>query len=525
MLQNRCGGGILVQLRILHLEDNRADAELVEATLESEGVPFQIERVASREAFQIALQNNQYDIILSDFSLPQFDGLSALSLARKVTPDTPFLFLSGTIGEERAVDSLKNGAADYILKDRVQRLSAAILRAHNEASVKREKKALEEQLFRNHRVESIGALAGGIAHDLNNVLAPIMMVTELIRDHLKDADDLRMLDLARNSALRGADLVKQILQFARGRKSEGTVVKINELLDEMARLIRNTFPRLITFEANIPSNLFNVTGDATQIQQILLNLCVNARDAMPNGGTLSIYGQNRVLRNERVPGSDAPVSGSFVELSVRDTGTGIPPEILQKIFDPFFTTKPEGKGTGLGLATVQTIIRNHNGFLDLSSEVGKGTTFKILLPAAPTDTKAPAEEPKADEYLGQGEFILIADDERALLEITKELLEAYNYNVMIASNGKEALHIFQQNRDKIAVVMTDLHMPGMGGAELIAKIAADSPQAITVCMSGSTEGEIPKSELPLCKAFLRKPSSTQEMLRALNTLLADRRKA
>jgi CheY-like chemotaxis protein len=254
-------------------------------------------------------------------------------------------------------------------------------------------------------------------------------------------------------------------------------------------------------------------------------LCVNARDAMPNGGTLSIYGQNRVLRNERVPGSDAPVSGSFVELSVRDTGTGIPPEILQKIFDPFFTTKPEGKGTGLGLATVQTIIRNHNGFLDLSSEVGKGTTFKILLPAAPTDTKAPAEEPKADEYLGQGEFILIADDERALLEITKELLEAYNYNVMIASNGKEALHIFQQNRDKIAVVMTDLHMPGMGGAELIAKIAADSPQAITVCMSGSTEGEIPKSELPLCKAFLRKPSSTQEMLRALNTLLADRRKA
>jgi signal transduction histidine kinase len=515
----------MAELRILHLEDNKADAELIEATLQEAGISLNIERVASRESFSNALVTKPYDLILSDFSLPQFDGLAALAVARQTCPEIPFIFVSGTIGEERAVDSLKRGAADYVVKDRLQRLSAAILRAHSDAVARRERKELEEQVLRSQRVESIGALAGGIAHDLNNVLAPIMMVTELLRDHLSDPDDIRMLDMAKNSAIRGADLVKQILQFARGRKSDQANVDLKELLREMSKLITNTFPRLIYFEADIPDNLFEISGDSTQIQQVLLNLCVNARDAMPNGGTLAIYAHNRVLRNETMPGHNEPVSGSFVELAVRDTGTGIPPEIVQKIFDPFFTTKAEGKGTGLGLSTVQKIIENHRGILSVESEVGKGTVFRVLFPAAKAETKTAHDDSKSDALAGNGETILLVDDEHALLEMTKELLEAYNYKMLGAANGSEALNVFLQHRDKIAAVISDLHMPGLGGAELLSKIHEASPQTIGICMSGSAEGEVNPSDLPACKAFVRKPCSTKELLTVLNNLLKDRRKA
>jgi len=209
---------------------------------------------------------------------------------------------------------------------------------------------------------------------------------------------------------------------------------------------------------------------------------------------------------------------------VRDSGSGIPPEILGKIFEPFFTTKSEGKGTGLGLATVQTIIRNHNGFLQVNSEVGKGTTFRVLLPAAEAESKSASDDSGADQLAGHGEYILLVDDERGLLEMTKELLEAYNYKTLPAASGAEAIKTFEANRDKISVVITDLHMPEISGAELIARISKESPQIITVCTSGSGEGDVRTSDIPGCKAFLRKPCSTREMLTVLNDLLQNRRK-
>lgn len=489
-------------LRVLHLEDNLGDAELVRARLEAESIRCDIHRVQTRSDFTAAVRDESFSLILSDFSLPQFDGLSALALAREHAPSTPFIFLSGAIGEERAIEALRRGASDYIIKDRPGRLVPAIrqaLQRKDEAERRRraeaelrnqaalldkakdaivatdishriaywnataeriygwtsaevfgrtlgevgvgydasalnqartqllaagewrgefrlrtragqpihvestwslvlgddgqprsilcidtdvtEKKKLEAQLLRADRLESIGMLAGGVAHDLNNMLGPILMGIDVLRSSLTNPAHVDLLASVESAAQHGAALVRQLTTFARGGEGEHGEVDVVPLVADVRHLLQQSLPHVIKVGAVCADSLWTIQADPTQIKQLLLNLCFNARDAMPQGGRLEIRAQNTLVAETMARLYPGAQPGPHLLLSVSDTGTGIPPEILEKIFDPFFTTKVVGKGTGLGLATVAGIVKSHGGFLKVESQIGQGTVFQLFLPA------------------------------------------------------------------------------------------------------------------------------------------------
>jgi PAS domain S-box-containing protein len=288
-----------------------------------------------------------------------------------------------------------------------------------------EQKQLEANFLRIQRMEGIGALAGGIAHDLNNILAPILMVGQLLRETVTDPESRRMINTVEACAQRGADIIKQLLTFARGKPGARAPLPMRHFLNEMHKLIRETFPRNIQPRVNVPKDLWLILGDATQIHQALMNLCVNARDAMPEGGTLTLAAENVTLDAARAAMTPNAKAGEYVRVSVTDTGTGIPPEHVDRIFDPFFTTKEIGKGTGLGLATVLGIVRGHGGFVRVNSRVGQGTTFELCFPASPEVKAAATPEREVPPPRGQGELILVVDDEAAVRETVRQTLEKY----------------------------------------------------------------------------------------------------
>ena len=383
-----------------------------------------------------------------------------------------------------------------------------------------EKKQLEEKFLRAQRLESIGALAGGIAHDLNNVLAPVVMATELLQDEVSSDLATKMLETIRASANRGGDMVKQILSFARGASGEPVVLQLRHLIKDIAKLVQDTFPRSIKVQTRVSNNLQPILGDATQLHQVLLNLCVNARDAMPRGGTLLIEAENEVLEHKFVRGLEKPLSGPFVVLTVSDTGTGIPHELLDKIFETFFTTKAPGKGTGLGLSTVTNIVKNHGGLVEVSSEVGRGTSFKVYLPATAEAAPQPAQAQAAELLEGHGEQILVVDDERALLEMTKETLETYGYRVLSAGNGAEALHTYQQHGNKIAAVVSDVMMPVMDGPVLIRSLRELNPGVKIICVSGlASEHKLAEIDKTHVRSFLTKPFTSATLLSTLRQVI------
>lgn len=753
-------------LRVLQLEDNLADAELVQALLETAGFSLEMRCVQTQIAFRNALDQGGFDLIISDFSLPSFDGLSALALARQQQPRVPFIFFSGTIGEEVAVESLKTGATDYVLKQRPQRLVAAVRRAlremenrerrreaeeklrrseqqfrqiaenvadliavldlngrriynspsyapllgdpaalvgtdsfgdvhpedrerirrvfqetvgtgigqraefrfllrdgtvryiESQGSVIRdeqgtivnvlvvsrdvterrlaeaqiseqaalldkaqdaicvtdmnqrilywnksaadlygwsvaealgqnanellfkpddtarpiealksliarrewkgelkqvtkagneivvesrwtlvqdahgrprsiliintdvtEKKELETQFFRSQRLENIGMLASGIAHDLNNVLSPIMMAIPMLEENLSDPTSGKILETLDRSVRRGADLVRQILSFARGVESEHRQIQLKHLITDVEKIISQTFPKSIRFEKNVANDLWTIHGNATQMHQILLNLCVNARDAMPRGGTLSITARNHPL--------DAPVAGTDPEIRpgpgvcvvVKDTGTGIPRDLLEQIFEPFFTTKEPGKGTGLGLATVRGIAKNHGGFVEVESEVGRGTSFKVFLPASQAGPVMPPDEPTSQMPSGRDELVLVVDDEAALRQIAKAMLENYGYRVLTAANGVEAVTVFKDHANEIKAVILDSMMPFMDGPATLRALRATAPELKILGVSGLGGGEGFSEEQGGVDAFLSKPYTATQLLSALRRAL------
>ncbi len=366
-------------IQILQLEDNRADAELLKETLRAE-FPCEVICVQTRADFQAALQGKQFDLIISDHTLPAFDGLSALTLAKAQAPDTPFIFVSGTIQEEAAIESLKRGATDYVLKDRPGRLVSAVRRAVEKAREQLERKKLQDQLYRAQRMEGLGALAAGIAHDLNNLLVPIRIASELLAEETDEQQRRQIVATLKSSAQRASEMVGRILQFARGTVSQWQAIDIKELFAEIVRLTQGAFSSKVKINTSVEPDLRRVIGNTTQLHQVLMNLCLNARDAMPNGGTLTLSAAAVTLKKHLAKGEFTAVSGDYVVITVADTGSGMPPEILDHIFEPFFTTKGEGKGTGLGLATALGITQNHGGFLEVASTPSRGSAFKVYLP-------------------------------------------------------------------------------------------------------------------------------------------------
>jgi hypothetical protein len=382
-----------------------------------------------------------------------------------------------------------------------------------------EKKLLEAQFLRAQRLESIGTLASGIAHDLNNLLAPIMMTAQLLETQLHDERSQRLLPIIVANAKRGAALVKQVLSFARGMEGTFTTLQVRHLIAEIKQIAKQTFPKSIEISSDLPPNLWTVSGDATQLHQVLMNLCVNARDAMPQGGTLRISAGNLFVDENYARMHLEAKVGSYIVITVADTGMGMPPEIMERIFEPFFTTKEVGKGTGLGLSTVMGIIKSHGGFLNVYSQVGKGTQFQVYLPAVETmETQA---EPELKVPQGHGELILVVDDEAAIREATKTSLETYNYKVLTANDGIEAIALYAEHRDRIRLVLVDMLMPAMDGATTIRTLQKIDPQVKIIAVSGlASKDRLNVTVDTGVNTFLSKPYTAQELLQAISRVLS-----
>ena len=384
-----------------------------------------------------------------------------------------------------------------------------------------EKKQLESQFLRTQRMESLGTLAGGIAHDLNNVLAPILMAVQLLQLKLLDEQSQEWLEILENNVKRGANLVKQVLSFARGCEGDRATLQIRHIIAEIKQIAKETFPKSIEIYTDISSELWTVSGDATQLHQILLNLCVNARDAMPNGGKLSITAENIYIdENYARINIDAKV-GYYVVITVSDVGTGIDSEIIDKIFDPFFTTKELGKGTGLGLSTAIGIIKSHGGFIKVYSEVGKGTQFKVYLPAVEVSGTKVEQPEQIDLRSGQGELILVVDDEESICQVTKLSLEVGGYQVITAKDGIEAITLYAQHKEEISLVLADMMMPSMDGSLTIRTLQKINPNVRIIAVSGlESNSKIAEMAGSSVKSFLLKPYSGQELLKTVQDVMS-----
>jgi len=386
-----------------------------------------------------------------------------------------------------------------------------------------EKKKIEAQFMRAQRMESIGTLAGGIAHDLNNILAPIMMSIDILKATSDTPQTKQILETIEVSAKRGADIVRQVLSFARGLEGERIEVQPKHLLKDLESIIKDTFPKDIRLKFTVPRDIWTISGDPTQIHQILLNLCVNARDAMPHGGALTVSVENFELDQQYAAMNIHAKPGRFVQISVTDSGTGIPPELLDKIFEPFFTTKDLHKGTGLGLSTVMAVVKSHEGIINVYSEPGRGTTFKVYLPAI--DSSPEAKKEKAEEAnlpRGNGETVLIVDDEASILTITGQTLQAFGYRVLTATDGADAVAVYARNMSEVSVVLTDMMMPVMDGSATIHALMRINPAVKIIAASGlNANGGVAKASGDGVKHFLMKPYTAGMLLKTLRAILSE----
>lgn len=382
-----------------------------------------------------------------------------------------------------------------------------------------EQKELERQFLRMQRLETVGLLASGIAHDLNNVLAPILMASQNLLHEVKDEAQKDLLRSVEASARRGGTLVHQILSFARGAEGERVPLQIKQLLHEFQRVAKDTFPRSIQIVTQFGKNVGLVFGNKTQLYQAIMNLCVNARDAMPDGGILQIEASNMTLDESFVSRFPPAVPGEFVMLRITDNGIGIPENVIDRIFDPFFTTKEVGKGTGLGLSTVLGIVKRQGGFLDVSSRLGKGTKFSIYLPAIESAGAVGSSEPPLVLPSGNGKLVLIVDDERVMRDITASTLKKNGYQILTASDGTEGFALFTQHKHEISVVVTDLSMPYMDGSKMIRALYQIDPKVKVIAASGMNEEfklpELLKRKIP----FLKKPFAIEKLLETLHEVL------
>ena len=385
-----------------------------------------------------------------------------------------------------------------------------------------EKKRMESQFLRAQRMESIGTLAGGIAHDLNNVLSPILMAIDMLQLRSTDEASKKWFEVLRSNAERGGNMVRQVLSFARGVEGERVALQPKHLVKEIVKILRETLPKSIEINFNLPDDLWIISADATQMHQVLMNLCVNARDAMPEGGSISIKAENAFVDENYARMHIEAKAGRFVMITVSDTGPGMTSEVQSRIFEPFFTTKEMTKGTGLGLSTALSIVKSHGGFINVYSELHRGSQFSVYLPAIETAEPSEAGTLQTDLPLGNGELILVVDDEESIREITRGTLETFGYRVLIASDGTEALAIYADKKNEIAVVLTDMVMPFMDGPVTIRALQRMNPQVRIIAASGlGTVQRAGEGALEGVSVFLTKPYTAEKLLKTLAQMLRD----
>ncbi|HEY3219657.1 MAG TPA: response regulator [Gemmatimonadales bacterium] len=633
-------------VRVLLVEDDAGDAELIRRELSRLDPPPHIQQVRTQPAFLAALEGFAPDVILSDHNIPGFGGRDALALAQRILPDVPVILVTGSLNEETAVDYLKAGAADYILKDRLVRLGPAVLdalaRSRQRQALRRhdrllrqiidanpslifvknwdgqfvlvnrataeiygttvedlvgktdadfnrdakevahylrddrdvissdkpkviaeesvtnpvtkqtrwfqtikmplrmpgedtptllgvateitERKQLEEQLLQSQKMEAVGQLAGGVAHDFNNILTAIVGYTDLLAAEFGgNAQQLEDLEEIRKAARRAAALTRQLLAFSRKQVLEPRIIDLNSVVLNLDKMLRSLISENIALQTALAPDLAMARADPNQIEQVIMNLALNARDAMPEGGTLTIETRNATLDQAYANQHVSVVPGEYVMLAVSDTGCGMDADTQGRIFEPFFTTKPPGRGTGLGLSTVYGIVKQSGGNIWLYSEPGKGTTFKVYLPAS---EGAPEEggksAPAATTQRGEGTVLLVEDDEQ-LRRLTHRALAGAGYTVLEADRGSTALDIARRHKGRIDLLVTDVVMPDMNGRKLADSLMAARPAVRVLFMSGYPEGAIAnRGMLEHGVAYLAKPFTTEAITRKVREVLGTR---
>ncbi len=515
-------------LRLLHLEDDPVDAELITATLMEGNIPCQTQLVDTRQAFVAALKEGRMDLILADYSIPGFDGMTALTLARQHCPDVPFLFVSATIGEELAIDAMHQGATDYVLKQRLGRLVPSVQRALRELDDRAERKRAEEALrqsekqFRHsQKMEAVGRLAGGIAHDFNNLLTVIMGYSQVLLKELGPQHPLRgKTEETLKAGEKAATLIRQLLTFSSKQSLDPKILSLNTAVTSLESLLRRLIGEDIQLVTKLDPANGRLRADQAQLEQVLANLVVNARDAMPKGGTLTIETAQVGLTRSPVYQVTPLPPGNYVRLSVSDTGCGMDRKTQSHIFEPFFTTKEEGKGTGLGLSTVFGIVTQSGGAIDVTSRVGHGTRFDLYFPSVESDilTTAPTQ-PLGQTQKGT-ETILLVEDEPSVRTLIRDELRKLGYRVIEAKNGVEACLLATQQTGSIQLLLTDVVMPGMGGRELAQHLSVIKPDLRTLFISGYTDDVgIMAGQEEGTSSFLQKPFTPEVLARAVRTLL------
>ena len=385
-----------------------------------------------------------------------------------------------------------------------------------------EKKRIESQFLRAQRMESIGTLAGGIAHDLNNVLSPILMAIDMLQLRCTDETSRKWFEVLRSNAERGGSMVRQVLSFARGVEGERIALQPKHLIKEIVKILRETLPKSIEINFKLPDDLWIISADATQMHQVLMNLCVNARDAMPEGGSISIKAENVLVDENYARMHIEAKAGRFVMITVSDTGPGMLSEVQSRIFEPFFTTKEMTKGTGLGLSTALSIVKSHGGFINVYSELHRGSQFSVYLPALATPEATAGGTLQTDLPLGNGELILVVDDEKSIREITRGTLETFGYNVLTANDGTEALAIYADKKNEIAAVLTDMVMPFMDGPATIRALQRMNPKIKIIAASGLGQAQrAGEGALEGVSVFLNKPYTAEKLLKTLAEILKD----
>jgi len=636
-------------LHILYVEDSEFDREIVADALRHEGFNCEFAYVATKQEFKEALEGFPCDLILSDFTLPSFSGAAALELAKAARPDVPFLFVSGTIGEERAVESLKRGATDYVLKDHLERLGPAVHRALREAQERAERlraeqllraseerfrqvvenirevfwltdpdkkvihyispgyekiwgrtcdslyqssrawleavhpddrprvldaaltrqsrgdydevyrvirpdgslrwvhdrafplldasgkvyrvagiaeditrqRTLEEQFRQAQKMDSIGQLAGGVAHDFNNTLTVIQLHGSMLA---AEPNLTKTGGESVNGILRAVEhasaLTRQLLTFSRRQAIQTHELNLNDIIEGIIKMLRRVLGEGVTLQFSA-GDIPPILADIGMLEQVLMNLAVNARDAMSGHGTLDIHTGTEIISEPGARQNPEASAGRFVWLEVADTGCGIPPENLSKIFEPFFTTKEAGKGTGLGLATVYGIVRQHRGWITVQSKVSRGTTFKTYLPAVSGQVEATPVAPVEKDVPGGTETILLVEDERVLGEVVHSILESYGYRVLRANSAATALEEWEKHQGEIDLLLTDLVLSGgMDGRELAEALRAKNPNLKVVFTSVHLAGTLGEDSRPEDGInFLQKPYVPRVLARSIRNFL------